>query len=85
MAIYTITLTDGQDAALDILIPRLNATLPEGATPYTKASYIQERAAGVAASYVAQIAAEEQAAVIAAYAAADAAKKASIKTSLGIS
>lgn len=85
MATYTITLTESQDAALDVLIPRLNATLPEGATPYTKGSYIQERAAGVADSYVTQVAAEEAQKVADAYKVADAIKKSSVKSELGVS
>jgi hypothetical protein len=85
MATYTITLTAEQDSALDILIPHLNATLTEGATPYTKASYIQERAALVADSYVAQVILEEAQKVAEAYKVANATKKSSVKSTLGVS
>jgi hypothetical protein len=85
MTSYTITLTTEQDAALDILIPRLNATLAEGATPYTKASYIQERAVGVADSYVAQVTDEETQKVADAYKQAAEETKNSVKSTLKVS
>jgi hypothetical protein len=85
MPSYTITLTPEQDAALDVLIPRLNAALPAGATPYTKASYIQERAAGVADSYVAQVIAEEAQKIAEAYKQASTSEQASVKSTLKVS
>jgi hypothetical protein len=84
MATYTIELTPEQDAALDILIPRLNADLPKEATPHTKASYIQERASGVADSYVEQVSAMEASAIADAYKLATDAEKGSVKSTLKV-
>lgn len=74
---YTITLTPEQDAALDVLLSRLNG-------PKDKAAYIQERAAGVADNYVVQVTAEETEMVADAWKRADPTQKDSVKSALGI-
>lgn len=84
---YTITLTPDQEATLTVLIERTNASRAAANPPLpaiTTAQYIQARATEVAESYRLQLAAEEESAVLAAFKAADAAKKSSIKNTLGI-
>lgn len=81
---YTILLTAEQDAALEALIPRINASLPEDTKPFTKASYVQQRAMGVLDSYVAQVLAGETQTITDAYKAADLSKRAKIKEALGL-
>jgi hypothetical protein len=81
---YTVTLTAEQDKALDVVVSRVNAALDKDAEPFTKESYFQQRASDVVDSYVAQVVSEEAQNITDAYKAADDAKRATVKSALGV-
>lgn len=84
MSQFSIALSADQDAALAVLISRANASRDPALPAITAADYVQARASEIASSYAAQLRAEDEAAVIDAYRTAAAAKRTSVKTTLGV-